>query len=351
MSRFPSLKANLKSRGAHAGLLVVCLAAFTMLPRAATSQTFSLSMASFNFDAVDPGGTDSTNVTVNGSGVSVSLSCNATPQQTVSVIPTCTVSPTSVDAPGNTVVTFNTVVTQPDGTTKTADPGLYLVTVSGTGGASTQQQSQYLTVLSVAAQYTVTVTGTMQPSSVAAGIASHGTVSVNPLNGYTGTVTLSCSSISPLVVTFPPYCSFTYPPGQLGVTVTGSSQTVPITITSTGPASVPPNPNAAHQARSSRLDFWLALPAFAFAGLGAAAGGKRSRKAWVLIALFVLAASAMLMPACNSVTTTPLGANQSIGTTPNNTYTFTVSGIDTLGNPASNTGSSSASPSLTLTVN
>jgi hypothetical protein len=354
MSRFPSLQLILKFRRARAGLVVLCLAAFTMLPRLAMCQTFSLSLASFNFDAVDPGGTDSANVTVNGSGVTVSLSCTATPQQAVTVLPSCTVSPSSVDAPGSTVVTFNTVIMETgcvpspsNSCQETASAGLYLITVTGTAGSTTQTQSQYLTVLSVAAQYTITIATPMNPTTVAAGLSSNGTVSVNPLNGYKGQVTLSCASISPLVVVFPPYCSFNPP----FVTVDGAPMPSTLTIKSTGPASVPPNPGTSRSPAPGSLGFWLAVPTFAFAGLGAAAGGKRSRKAWFLIAFFVLAASALLMPACNSVTTTPLSGNQSGGTTPNNTYTFTLTGIDTLGNPASNTGSSSASPTVTLTVN
>jgi hypothetical protein len=86
----------------------------------------------------------------------------------------------------------------------------------------------------------------------------------------------------------------------------------------------------------------------ALAGLGAAVGGKRSRKAWGLLALFIISGALFLMPGCgNSApsTTTPNGV------TPSNTYTFTVTGVDIHGNIASNTGSgTTTNPSVSLTV-
>jgi len=87
----------------------------------------------------------------------------------------------------------------------------------------------------------------------------------------------------------------------------------------------------------------------AMVGLGAAVGGKRSRKAWGLLALVVISGAFLLMPACgNSGTTTITTPN---GVTPNNAYTFTVTGVDADGNIASNTDSTTSSnPTVTLTV-
>jgi hypothetical protein len=342
MSRFLPLPSILKFRAARGSVLVLCLAAFLTLLPSAVGQTFTLTMAPFNFDAIDPGGTDSAPLTVNGSDATVDLACQATSQQSSGTAPSCSVSPTTVVAPGSATVTVNAA---------TATPGLYLITVIGTGPSPTspQQQSQYLTVLSVTAQYTITVQAAISPSTVAAGLTGVGTISVNPLNDYSGTVTLACGSISPLVVTYPPYCTFSPNP----VTVVQTPVTSTITITSTGVASLPPVPGGArNQSHSSprRYAFWLPLPMLALA-LGAAAGGKRSRKAWILFWFFVLCGSALLMPACATVTTTPESANQASGTTPNNTYTFTLTGVDTNGNPASNTGSSSSAPTVSLTVN
>jgi hypothetical protein len=86
----------------------------------------------------------------------------------------------------------------------------------------------------------------------------------------------------------------------------------------------------------------------AFVGLGAAVGGKRSRKAWGLLAIFVISGALCLTPACGNstpATTTPNGV------TPNDSYTFTVSGVDANGVTSSNTGSTTtANPTVSLTV-
>jgi hypothetical protein len=309
------------------------------------AQTFTLTMAPFNFDAVDPGGNDSAAVTVDGSSVSVDLACSVTSQQTGGIPPICSVSPPTVAAPGSATATVNTLTNS-----GTATPGLYLITVTATGPNSTeQQQSEYLTVLSVAAQYTITVQTAVVPSTVPAGDTAQGVISVNPLNGYNGTVTLSCSSITPLVATYAPYCTFTYPNGNNGVTVSGTSNTATLTIVTLGPASQPVR-SSASPSTFRRYALLLPLPMLALFGLGAA-GGRRSKKAWLLFSFIVLGGSALLLPACGTVSTTPLGPNQSIGTTPNNSYKFSLTGIDANGNPASNTGSSSAAPVVSLTVN
>jgi hypothetical protein len=87
----------------------------------------------------------------------------------------------------------------------------------------------------------------------------------------------------------------------------------------------------------------------ALVGLGAAVGGKRSRKAWGLLALFVMSGALCLTPACGNSTPSTTTPN---GVTPNNSYTFTVSGVDANGVISSNTGSTTtANPTVSLTVN
>jgi len=86
----------------------------------------------------------------------------------------------------------------------------------------------------------------------------------------------------------------------------------------------------------------------ALVGLSAAAGGKQSRKAWGLLALFVMSGALVLTPGCGSTTTSTTTPN---GITPNNTYTFTITGVDANGVISSNTGSTTANPSVSLTVN
>jgi len=91
---------------------------------------------------------------------------------------------------------------------------------------------------------------------------------------------------------------------------------------------------------------WLPLPMLAMAGVGVFRG-KRSRRAAWLLALFVLAAIVLLMPACASrTTTTPTNSNNLI--TPKDSYTFTITGVDSNGVISGNTGTSAASVSLTV---
>jgi len=202
-------------------------------------------------------------------------------------------------------------------------------------------------VLAVTPQFTITVEKAISPNSVPAGNGAEGTIQINPIAGYstppsTPGITLSCSSVTPLVI-FPPYCSFSYPAGQTTLVITGGQvATSTLTISTFGTQIV----RNAHPRTFYAL--WMPLPMLALVGLGAAVGGKRSRKAWGLLALFIMSGALFLMPACGNSTPNTSSDN---GITPNNTYTFTVTGVDAAGNIASNTGSSSsANPSVTLTV-
>jgi len=150
-------------------------------------------------------------------------------------------------------------------------------------------------------------------------------------------ITLSCASITPLV-TIPPVCSFTQQP----VKVNGTPVTSTLTINTAGPITT----GSASTSRSF-YSLWIPLPMLALAGLGAAAGGKRTRKAWGLLALFVVSGSLLLMPACGNSSTSSTTPN---GITPANTYTFTIVGVDIDGNISSNTNSNGTNPSVSLSV-
>jgi hypothetical protein len=255
------------------------------------------------------------------------------------------VSPATVNAPASASATITTKLD----TTTIA----YAITITGTSGSQTvTTQAQTVTVLAIAPQFTISVTRTVTPSSVPAGNGGQGTITINPINGYvtppqdvqndTG-ITLSCSSITPLV-SIPPICSFTYPNGHKSLIISGTgSPTSTITINTFGPvitgSAAPPRTFYA---------LWLTVPMLGLVGMGTVVGGKRSRKAWGLLSLFVISGALFLMPACANTATTTTTPN---GVTPNNTYTFTVTGIDQEGNAASNTNSTtSTNPAVTLTV-
>jgi hypothetical protein len=346
MLRSESLQSKLKFMK-RSGIPFLCLlVVFLMVGPSAFGQDFNLTMAPFSPFAVAPGQDSAANITVTGLNTfsgTVDLTCAIT-SQTQGNPPACEVSPPSVKASGGATVTILT------GTNNAGviSPALYTVTITGTAtGENPYSASQNLTVLSVIPQFTITVQTPVAPNSVPAGSGAQGTISVNPINGYVSPgypqqgVTLSCASISPLVA-IPPVCSFTYPGGAQGVPVNGSPNTATITITAQGPTITGA---VAHPRGVNAL--WMTLPMLALVGLGTALGGKRSRKAWGLLALFVVSGSLLLMPACANSSTTTTTPN---GVTPPNSYTFTVIGVDTAGNVSSNTGSTGTNPAVTLTV-
>jgi hypothetical protein len=335
-----------KLRAGRGSLPILCFLILVALIAPAAAQDFTLTTSPLSPDAVAPGGVSSTNVSlVAGSGFAgpVTLACTVTPtvQITSTSFPVCSVSPGSLSGSGGASATITT-----SGTTPQIG---YTIVVTGTDGSgSVSSQAQTLTVLAVTPQFTITVQSALAPSSVVAGKGAAGTVSVNPLAGYTtgtsGYITLFCSSITPLV-TIAPICTFTYPTGQPGVQVTGNTPvTSIITVTTYGPITT----GVAVQPRNFYA-LWLPVPMFGIVCLGAAIGGKRSRKAWGLLGLFILSGALLLLPACANTTNTPSTSTPN-GTTPANTYTFTILGVDTNGVVSSNTGSTSSGPTVSLTV-
>jgi len=336
---------KVKNSGGRFRRVAVLLTALLILPFAfgqeGTSE-FTLQPSPFSPDAMAPGGTSSSSISVgsvNGFSGSVDLSCQVTSTQVTTDTPVCTISPASVVPPASATATITT-------TTQTTTVG-YSVTITGTGPTTSfTTEPLTFTVLSVTPQFTVTVESSVVPSSVVAGSGAQGVVSVNPINGYSspaaGGVTLSCSSITPLV-TVAPVCSFSYPTGQISLPINGTPATSTVTISTFGPVA---KSSSAHSEKSFAL--WLQLPLLGLVGIGAAAGGRRSRKAWVLIGIFVVSGSMLLLPACgnnnNNPSTTPNG------TTPADTYTFTIIGVDSNGIVSSNTSSGSAGPTVTLSV-
>jgi hypothetical protein len=289
------------------------------------------------------GGSTLSNVTLNpmnGFSGTVTLGCTVTGGSSSAALPVCQVSPTSVTPPASATLTFS-------GSTKggaAATAGSYLVTVTGTSGSLTHQQSLNISVLAVAPSFTVIVTRPVQPNSVHAGSTASAIVNINPVNSYSGKVWLSCATISPLV-SYPPTCSFSPTVGSGGqpieVSATGPTQ-VTLTISTLGNAQLGRNPTP----REKFYALWLLLPMFAFVGIGAASS-KRSRKTWVLLGLVLLAASLVLTLGCGNTTTGNTAPRTSINT-PKNSYTFTLVGVDNNGIISTNSGT--GAPSVTLTV-
>jgi hypothetical protein len=301
--------------------------------------------SSLSPDAVAPGGTSSANITiVTGTGFvgPITFGCTVTPSVGGTVSnPVCTVSPSTLSASGGASATLSTTAT-----TTTVS---YAVSITATDSSGTLTSSALnLTVLAVTPQFTIAVQSAVSPNKVPAGSGAEGEIIVNPVNGYEtpkgGGITLYCASITPLV-TIPPWCVFSYPSGVPFLPVSGSSSaTSTITINTWGPETT-----STERGRKF-FALWLSLPIFGFTCLGTALSHRRLRKAWVLLAFFVVSGSLLLVPACSNTTNQTSSPN---GTTPANTYTFTIVGVDSNGVASSNTGSSGstgATVSLTVTA-
>ncbi len=340
----------LRAVAAIFGLLTVLI----LIP-SASAQTFDLQMNKFQPFAIAPSQTAASSVILSlpsgqtTSPGTVALTCAviAVSPTSTTVVPECQMSPPSVTPPGGATAT---VITAFNGTAAT--PGAYTVTVTGTAtDGTTQTGSQNITVLAVTGQFNISVSSVLSPASVSAGSGAQATISVNPINSYSGTVTLSCSSVIPLVL-WPPTCSFTYPGGSATTPATsvsvssGAPGFVTLMINTNGPATPPAASANLH--RRFFYALWLPVP-LALLGVGAI-GGKRSRKACGMLIIFILCASVLLIPACSSNSyNTPTSASSS-DVTPNNTYTITLLGTDSNGNISSNAGTSAATLSLTVTT-
>lgn len=283
----------------------------------------------FSPSSLEPGGSAVATISLsplNGFNGSVSLQqCDIAPVQTTSP-PVCTVSPGTVTPPASPSVTFTTSSNTPSGS--------YTVTVTATGGSTTQQLSLNLAVLSVAPVYTITVTGPITPTSVHAGSGATAIVTVTPVNGYSGNVTLSCSAISP-VVTNTPACSFSPTP----VVISGPTpQTSTLTISTIGPKTAVSHPRIFYAV-------WLPLPAFALISVGFGSARRVRYKVLGLTVLSAVAFGLLFLPACgnsgsSSTTTT------STTVTPKNTYVFTLDASD-----ANSVAPSNTAQTVSLTVN
>ena len=313
--------------------LLLSLVALLSLGAAAQVQSFSITMPAFNPSSVNPGGNTATSLTIDTAGGftgNVALTCAVTPQQTTAT-PTCQVSPGTVTPPTGASVTVTTMGTTPRAT--------YTVTVTGTAGSEVETASGTVAVLSVSPAFNITVGTAVTPASVPAGSSSNGVVNVNPINGYNGMVTLSCATVTPLVVS-PPVCSFS----PAAVPVNGTLATSTITISTTGP-----NNRAGISNRHRGIyALWLPLP-LALVGVGAA-GARRRARVWMMLGLLSLAGLLLLIPACGTTTTTTTTGSTSNTITPNNTYTFTVTGVDQLGVAAIASGTSTSTVTLTVTT-
>lgn len=336
------VKARLALVRRSAGYLFAALLALGAAAAGQGTSEFTLQPSALSPAAVAPGGVSSTTIQVapvNGYTGTVALSCKVASAIATTDPPVCTVSPTSISPPGSATATITTQAT----TTNT----LYTITITGTGATTTYSAPALdFTVLAVVPQFTITIQSALSPTSVPPGSGAQAVVSVNPSNGYrTPTcsncgITLACGSVTPLVA-IAPVCSFTYASGNILTINSESAALATLNISTYG------STTCASLYSRRFYAIWFGLPMLAFAGCGAAAGGKRSRKAWVLLALFVISAGVLLIPACSNTVNTTCIPN---GITPANSYSFTIVGVDSNGVVSSNVSATNTGPTVSLTV-
>jgi hypothetical protein len=182
------------------------------------------------------------------------------------------------------------------------------------------------------ASYAVS-TGTPNPATISPGNSSQTAITVTPANGFTGSITLSCS-ISPAVTgSNAPSCSFgnTSP-----VSITTSTPgTATLTFTTVGPSSV--------VRQSPRVFYALLLPipglvmiGFGFGAQGLNRRGSRRKHLLSLLALWMVLAVLIIIPACGSGSSNNGGGSGGGNSgTPAGNYTITINsaGGTQTGNP------------------
>jgi hypothetical protein len=149
----------------------------------------------------------------------------------------------------------------------------------------------------------------LSPSSVNAGVSATSTVTVADLNGYAGTVSLTCSVTgngAPL-----PGCSF-------------SSTT--LTVTTTGAASA-----MNHSATGIYYAMWLPVVGLSLVGMRFAAPGTRKKRLLGFLLLGLIMAALFFLPACGGSSNNGGGGGGGCtGCTPAGNYTVTVTGTDSV---------------------
>ncbi len=165
------------------------------------------------------------------------------------------------------------------------------------------------------ADFTITASA-FSPATVAAGGAATSTITISPLNGFNGAVSLSCSGIAPRA-TPAPTCSFS--PNS----VANGSGTSTLTVSTTAATTA----SRAPQSKGIFYAMWLPIGGLMVLGTGFTSGKKR-----FLCSLFgcLLFSGLIFLVACGGGSSSFGGSGGGVPGTPVGVYNVTISGSGSL---------------------
>jgi hypothetical protein len=232
----------------------------------------------------------------NGFNGAVTLTCPAGLPSGAS----CSFVPPSV-TPGLVPVTSTLTIA----TSATTPAAISNVTVTGTSGSLSHDTTVSLTV--AAPDFTIAASA-LSPASVSAGGSATSTITIAPTNGFNGTVSFACSSITGGGIPAPT-CSFN--PSS----VSNGSGTPTLTISTTAAHASLTSPS-----RVTLYAMWLPIGGLALLGTSFAA---RKKRFWSVVLGCLVFSDLILLAACGGSSSSGGGGGGQPGT-PAGTYTITI---------------------------
>ncbi len=190
--------------------------------------------------------------------------------------------------------------------------------LTGTSGSVSHGASVNL-IVTAAPDFSVGATP-LSPATISAGGSSTSTITITPINAFNGTVSLSCSSITP-AASPAPTCSFN------SSSVANGSGTATLTVSTTAPHVL--SGTSASLQRPRAINWWAASGSVLLVGiflLGVPSARRRRLAGLGLMLLMFFAAGTGCGGGSGSSSggTTTGGGGGSIGGTPVGSYTITV---------------------------
>jgi hypothetical protein len=232
----------------------------------------------------------------------VALSCSVAPSNLAGT-PSCSLSPDQpVLTNGSTSTSVLTLVS-----TAATTPGTYTVTVTGSSGMLSSSVSVPVILTAQVVAPSFSLTGT--PVTLTAGASGTSTVTVTPVGGFTGQVSLTCS-VSPSNLAGTPSCTVANPPTISGTAAV--TATIHLTTTADTTAKLTPGGPSALRLGGAALACLLCcfiLP-------------SRRRRLKTLLSLLVLSLTAVATQGCGSSNS----SLPNVGGTVRGTYTVSITG-------------------------